>query len=191
MKTQGNYYPVPLPFCPLLSPFWYFLVLPGAPSTFSSPRRFCFSGSSKRRTAPPPQRHETTVGTAGEHITAGGTSALRDHSNNKPESHTHISRRRDRSSSRASGVQTTVSSRSTNQQNEEYPGEQRRRQPALTPCLVRGTARSSSSVDSTRASGPRPTVRTLVGSPIIPMFPHTRPVDVKMCSVAISLALSP
>ena len=30
---------------PLLSPFWFFLVLPGAPSTFGFPRRFCFSGS--------------------------------------------------------------------------------------------------------------------------------------------------
>ena len=101
---------------PILSPFWSFLVLLGAPSTFGSPRRFCFSVSSKRKADPPQQRHEnTTAGTAGEHTTAGGTSALRDHSNSKPGSHTHISRRRDRRTTRvhttdrrASGVQTTV-----------------------------------------------------------------------------------
>ena len=45
MKTEENYYPAPPP---LLSPFWSFwfsrVVLPGAPSTFGSSKRFCFSG---------------------------------------------------------------------------------------------------------------------------------------------------
>ena len=52
---------------------------------------------------------------------------------------------------------------------------------ALTPCLVCGKARSTR-VDSTRASSPQSTVHTLVvGSPVMPMFPHTRPIDVKIC----------
>ena len=80
MKTEGNYYPAPRPFCPLFgpsgSPGWFFqaphqhLVLQGVFVSRVSNNKTRYPSQGTGRRIPgnrSQQRHETTSGTAGDH----------------------------------------------------------------------------------------------------------------------------